>query len=217
LPLSRTISARVCPKPKPSIFSPKLKKISNKSHSNFRQKIKMGWVDITSSDTQSELDIEDKKCFNFTQPQLFQGHQGKGRPLSKEKHRTSTRIIQNEAVMYLEDLGLHTIDAKKVSIVDMNQESQKSKSQEESTRGVSGYTEDTDQDAPVSYVFLVFKIVEWGSKKMWAFWKWAFQTLRYNSTRLDYSRIMFYSCAMALISILFKIRQGRKSVWETAY
>jgi hypothetical protein len=119
--------------------------------------------------------------------------------------------------MYLEDLGLHLIDAKKGSIVDINKESQKSKSPEESTRGISGYYEDTDQDAPVSYVFLVFKIVEWASKKMWAFWKWAFQTLRYNSTRLNYSRIMFYSCAMALISILFKIRQGRKSVWETAY
>jgi hypothetical protein len=76
--------------------------------------------------------------------------------------------------MNLEGLGFNTIDAKKVSIVEMNQESQKSKSPEESTRGVSGETEDTDQDAPVSYVFLVFKLVKWASKKNWAFLKWAF-------------------------------------------
>jgi hypothetical protein len=57
---------QVCLNLKPSIFSPKLNKINNKSHSNFKQNIKMGWVDITSSDTKSELETEDEKCFNFT-------------------------------------------------------------------------------------------------------------------------------------------------------
>ena len=119
--------------------------------------------------------------------------------------------------MYLEVPGFQTINAKKVSIVDIHQKSHKSKTSEGSIISANGCTEDTDQDAPVSYLFLVLKFLEWASKKTWAFWKSAFWTLRYNSTRLDYTKIMFYSCAMALISILFKIRQGRKSVWETAY